>query len=116
MENELKKNKYTDDELFTLKSLFGGEHGIANLKLLRKVFAPGYDFELPIGRQQEVIMWQNLEQMGAMPPADREVAILSQIKLSKHIEQQLQTLMTLANRKEETAEELGMRMNKNSSK
>jgi len=102
--------------LHMIKSMFGGEVGIANLKLLRKIFSPEYDYNLPIGRQQETIMWQNLDQLTSMAPADREVAILSQIKLSKHIEQQLQTLFYLVFQKEETMEDLAKRMQKNSTK
>jgi hypothetical protein len=116
MENELKKNIYTDEEITMIKSLFGGDNGLKNLKLLRKIFAPEYDSELPIGRSQEVILWQNLDQLTSMAPADREIAILSQIKLTRHIESNLQTLHFMANRKEETFEELEKRMKKDSTK
>jgi hypothetical protein len=116
MEKELSKNRYNDDEFQIIKSLFGGEKGLKNLKLLRKVFSPEYDYDLPIGRQQDKILWQNLDQMMAMAPADREIAILSQIKLTRHIETQLQGLFYLASQKETTVEELAEKMRKNSAK
>lgn len=116
MEAELKKNKYSDEELAIIKSLFGGDNGVKNLKLLRKVFAPEYDYNLPIGRQQETILWQNLDQLSSMAPADREIAILSQIKLTRHIEGGLQALIFLANQKGETLEDVTKRMEKNSTK
>jgi hypothetical protein len=116
MENELRKNKYTDDELATIKALFGGESGAKNLRLLRKVFAPEYDYDMPVGRQQEFVLWQNLDQLISMAPADREIAILSQIKLTKHLEAQLQSLLFMATRKEETIEELENRLRKDSTK
>lgn len=116
MNEELKRNKYNDEEIGRIKSIFGGENGKENIKLLRKMFAPEYDYNLPIGRQQEVILWQNLDQMALMLPADREIAILSQIKLSKHIEAQLQTLLFMANQVEETLEDVAKRQAKNSTK
>jgi hypothetical protein len=114
MNEELKRNKFSSEELSRIKSIFGGENGKENIKLLRKMFAPEYDYNLPIGRQQEVIMWQNLDQMVSMAPADREIAILSQIKLSRHLEAQLQTILFLANQEEETLEDVAKRMSKNS--
>lgn len=116
IEEQLRQNRYTEEEKQTIKSLFGGENGIKNLKILRKVFFPQYDYDLPIGQQQVDMGWYGLEMLAQMAPQDRELAILSQVRLSNHIEKQLQTLMVLANQKEENEEERKKKLEKDSVK
>ena len=105
MDENKKQRRYTDSEIGIIKSLFGGENGESNLKLLRKVFLPKYDYEAPLGQTVDSL-WMGLESLSQMSPQDREVAILVQIRMNNHLEQQLLTLKFLANEKELTPEEL----------
>jgi len=112
-EKNPRQRRYSDNEIGTIKSLFGGENGESNLKLLRKVFLPKYDYEAPLGQTVDSL-WMGLEQLSQMSPQDREVAILVQIRMNNHLEQQLLTLKFLANEKEETEEARLKRLKANS--
>lgn len=103
--------RFTEEELSLLK-IFKDEK---LLKLLRKVFFPRYDYDAPIGQTIDML-WVGLEQLGQMSPQDRELAILSQIRLNSHIERQLMQLQFLANRNEESEDDKKKRIAKDSAK
>ena len=113
--NEQKQRRYTDEEIGVIKSLYGGDNGENNLKLLRKVFLPKYDYDAPLGQTVDSL-WIGLDALSQMSPQDREVAILVQIRLNNHLEQQLLTLKYLANEKEVSAEEEAKRRKADSMK
>ena len=112
---QFKQKRFTEDELLRIKALYSGENGVANLKLLRKVFFPQYDYEAPLG-QTVHSLWMGLDQLAQMAPADRELAILSQIRLNQHIERHLIELSVLANQNVETEEEKKAKARRDSSK
>ncbi len=116
MENELKLNRYTDEEIGIIKDMYGGPNGAKNLKLLRKVFFPEYDYSSPIGRPVPDIRLMGLEEMAQMSPGDRELAMLSQIRLASHLERQLQMLFVMANEKEASELEKKEKAKKDSNK
>jgi len=113
MEEEAKRGRLTDEERVAVKSAFRGNRAL--ISALRKLFAPQYDYEAPIGKQMD-IRWMGLEQMMSMSPQDRELVFLSQIRLNNHLEQQLAVLTVIANEKEETPAEKEARVKKDSLK
>jgi hypothetical protein len=90
------QRRITDDEIKLIKSAFQNNDPL--LKVLRKVFLPDVDFNAPFS--QVVDMWTSLP-LDQMAPQDREVSILSRIKLINHLEMQLAQLRYLANEKED---------------
>lgn len=104
--------RFTESEMSLIRNTFNREEV---LKLLRKVLWPDFDWSAPIG-QTKYGMWVGLEQLMQMSPQDREVAILSQIRLNNAIEHSLMELQYLASTKEETGEEKQEREAKDSVK
>ena len=107
--------RYSEKELKMMKSMFGGDNGLKNLKLLSKVFLPKYDYDAPIGQTVDSL-WMGLEQLSSMTPQDREMAIMTQIRINNHLEKQLMTLQYFANEKEESKEEKAKRLKADSAK
>jgi len=110
--NENKEMRFTEGELELMRKTYGGNDAL--IKLLRKIFLPEYDPKAPLG--QIVDLWMHLSDLEKMHPQDREIAILSHIKLIKHIEAQLMQIYVLANIKTETDEERTKRYKKDSLK
>lgn len=105
------QNRFSESELATIKSLFGGDD--SKLILLRKIFLPELDLNAPIAQMVDLWMGKNYQEM---PADEAKINIIARRDLIMHIESALQMLQLLANTKEETVEQLGARMAKNSSK
>ena len=105
--------RFTEAEIQLMRNTFGGNEDL--LILLRKVLWPSFDWEAPVG-QTKCGMWVGLDQLMQMTPQDREVVILTQIRLNNAIEHSLMEIQYLANSKEETAEEREAREKKDSVK
>lgn len=113
LEEKIKELRYTDEEVALLKATFGGNDKL--LKLLRKVFAPSYDPQAPLHKTTD-IMWVGLEQLAQMAPGDRELILMSQIRLNRHLENCLLDLSVLVNTTEASPEQMKAKEVKNSGK
>lgn len=96
--------RYTEGEVLKIQAMFGGANGLENLKLLRKVFLPEYDYNAPLNQTID-LRWDAFENLPMMTPSDREVFIMSHFKMIKHIERMLNELTSLAQQTEISEEE-----------
>lgn len=85
-----------------MRQVFSGDTGASLLKILRKVFAPSYDFTSEVGEATD-IFWMDLKDLGRMTQADREIAILSRMKTLEFLEAGLERLKVVANTQVSTA-------------
>ena len=79
-----------------VRQVFSGDTGNALLKILRKVFAPSYDFDADVGENVD-IFWTEMKNLAMMMPADREIAILSRMKTIEFLENGLERFRVVAN-------------------
>lgn len=84
--------RFTQGELELIKNTFMGEHGMAVLKVLRKVFLPEYDPQAPLG--QAFDLWMTID-IKTMHPQDAYTHLLARNQIITHIEQQLIQLQML---------------------
>ena len=103
--------RFSEKELSLIKNIFGGNDIL--LKLLRKVFLPELDPELPIG--QMVDLWMTVD-VANKTPEQAMVEIKARNGIIMHVENQLMQLKVLANAGEETPEMIKARTKKDSSK
>lgn len=103
--------RFTPDELSLLKATFRDNEAL--ILLLRKVFLPELDPNAPIG--QVVDLWM-VKDYGTMSPEDVKIHVIARKDLILHVEQQLMQLQVLSQQREETAEEVIARIEKNSAK
>lgn len=103
--------RFSEKELSIIRNIFNGRDDL--LKLLRKVFLPELDPELPIG--QMIDLWMTLD-IKDKPPEEVKIQLIARNTVITHIESQLMQLRTLANSGEETPEMLKARLKKDSSK
>lgn len=104
MDRDYSQMRITREDHELIKKLYGGEAGMHALKMLRKIFLPTYDPEAPVGQNMD-LFWMGLDNLPMMSPADREISILSRIKMIHHVEQQLLQLNALANQSDTSADD-----------
>lgn len=105
--------RFTEQEIATLRATFKGN--LPLVKLMRKVFLPPYDPSAPIGQTVDSI-WMGLDQLAQMNPQDREMIILTQIRMNNLIERGLLQLQVLSEMEEESPEQIESRRKKDSAK
>lgn len=99
--------RFSDVELQTIRALFSDEN---NLKLLRKVFLPEYDYEAPVGQVIDLWLACDVEKLSA---EEAQLKIFSRNQLIAHVESMLLQLQTLA-KPVETEDEKKARLKKDS--
>jgi len=101
---------YTDEELALIKDIYKNPK---NLKILRKVFNPSYDYDAPLGQAFDLMTIFPFEQYGIT-----ERSFYTEVRRSviKHIEQRLMDLYALANTEEESEADTKTRQDKDSTK
>lgn len=103
--------RISDKELELIKSTFAGNEEL--LMLLRKVFLPEIQPNLPLGQNLDLWMTLKVEDMTA---EEALINIKARNTLISHIEFQLNSLKALAGQKNETVEETKNRLAQNSNK
>lgn len=106
--------RFTEGELNTIKSVFGGNDDI--IKLLRKVFIPPYDPDAPLGQAMDLWFTMGGDALKEMPADDVKSMVIARNMLLQHLELQMIQLSVLANRKEESPEERANRLRADSTK
>lgn len=90
---------YSEDELKLIQDIFKDDR---NIKILRKVFLPSYDYDAPIGQAFDLMSMAPLEQMGI---SERLMRVEVVRGIMKHIEARLLDLKVLAHPPEEPKED-----------
>lgn len=102
---------FSEKEEAFIKSVFSGEEGEKNLKIIRKAMLPVYDVDGSIG--VAVDLWTG-ENYAAMQPDQQVMAVLSRVHFINSVEKTLNMLKAVANRVEETPQQQAERQRKNS--
>jgi hypothetical protein len=103
--------RITTEDMQLIKGTFANNEPL--LKLLRKIFLPELDPTTPIGQNIDLWMTVSVDNMTAEQAL---VNLKARNILINHVEQQLMQLKLLSEVKEETAEELSVRMEKDNNK
>lgn len=103
--------RFSEQELLTLKQMFGGENNESRIKLLRKVFLPEYDPNAPL--QQNIDLWMTVP-IKDLSMEEAYVRLIARNEVITHVEAMLTQINLLANREELTEEQLKERIRKNS--
>lgn len=111
MSNTGQQMRFTDQDLSLIRNTFKDNEPL--LKLLRKVFLPEIDPNAPIG--QMIDLWMTVD-VETVDPERAVVNLKARNSLITHIEQQLMQLKILAEKTEQTPEELLTGLRKDSSK
>lgn len=99
------------EEIELIKSVFKGNQKL--LKLLRKIFLPEIDPEVPLG--QQIDLYMTIPTQG-LTMEEKLINLEARNNLIRHIESQLLQLMILAETDAKTLEEAREAMKKDSSK
>lgn len=103
--------RFTQEEISLIKSTYGNNDEL--LKLLRKVFLPELNPELPLG--QMIDLWMTIP-VDQMTPEQALINLKARNTVIGHIEAQLMQLKILANEKDLTPEEVAKKIIKDSGK
>jgi len=103
--------RISDLELELIKNTFAGNDEL--LMLLRKVFLPELQPNIPLG--QNIDLWMTLK-LEDLTPEQALINIKARNTVIQHIEQQLLTLKLLAGGKDESVEQTKKRLAQDSSK
>lgn len=106
-----KNMRFSNTELEVLRTHFKGNEPL--LKLLRKVFLPELDPDVPLGQQIDLWMTINLE---SLKPDQALIQLHARNSLIVHLETQLMQLRNLSEMTIESPEESTERQKKDSSK
>lgn len=111
MNNKGQQMRISEQEISLLKNTFGKNDTL--LKLLRKVFLPELDPDLPIG--QMIDLWMTVD-IKDKDPIEAKIQMMARNSVIMHVENSLIQLKTLVNQGEETPEMIKARLKKDSSK
>jgi hypothetical protein len=103
--------RITENDIAMIKKLFKGNDEA--LKLLRKMFLPELDPSAPFG--QMIDLWMTVD-IKDMTPEEAYVNLKARNTLITHLDQQLFALATIANKEEESVEQVTARLKANSAK
>lgn len=102
----------TKEEAF-IKSVFSGDEGEKNLKIIRKALLPIYDVDGSIGLAVDIWTGENYSNM---LPDQQVQAVLSRVHFINSVERTLNMLKSVANRVEDTPQQQAERIRKDSVK
>lgn len=109
----LEKNaRMTEKDIAVLKAMFEDREGA--VEVIRKIFYPELTADAPIRLNQD--MWSSCLLNADMTPEQKVIAVESHQKLLQHVEGCLGVIKTLVGKKEETAEQVLARLQKDSAK
>lgn len=103
--------RITREERELIRRTFAGKPEL--LKLMRKIFYPGYDAGAPLGQTVDLFTMESIDEM-----SNEQIAVWAKSKvfLGKHLERQLISLRLIAESKEEDIEEAKSIRAKNSTR
>lgn len=104
---------FTAKEEAFIKSVFSGDEGEKNLKIIRKALLPIYDVDGSIGLAVDI--WTG-ENYANMLPDQQVQAVLSRVHFINSVERTLNMLKSVANRVEDTPQQQAERIRKDSVK
>ena len=103
--------RISDEELALIKGMYADNEGA--LKLLRKIFLPELEPDMPLG--QNIDLWMTLD-LADQSPEQAIINLKARNLLIQHVEQRLMQLKTLAGGKTETVEQTKKKLMNNSAK
>ena len=106
-----KKARMTEADIAVLKAMFEDREGA--VEAIRKIFYPELTADAPIQLNSD--MWQQIP-LTELSPEAAMIQVQAQQKLVRHVEGCLAVIRTLIGRKEESAEQVLARLQKDSAK